>query len=99
MARLITPEQPLPQLVGIIDVSSLETDIGAFINMPTIPDIHISNFKGNLNDGITIEAGISGVVSGRTTLFLKDGWKFISFTLDIFGQQYDAEFKVIPLPF
>ncbi|ESK87117.1 hypothetical protein Moror_11893 [Moniliophthora roreri MCA 2997] len=86
------------QLRGSIDLSTLQTDITAYIKAPIFPAIKCGDLKGNLIDGITIEFGISEIASGSITLYIKDGWLWIRFSVEIFGKKFEADFKLIPLP-
>ncbi|KAK7026031.1 hypothetical protein VNI00_015749 [Paramarasmius palmivorus] len=84
------------QLRGYFDLTTLEADISVYVKVPLLPAIKLGEFKGNLRDGITITVGASGILAGSITLYVKDGWLWIKFSLEVFGQTYDAEFKLIP---
>jgi hypothetical protein len=67
--------------------------------VPLLPAVKLGTLKGNLTDGISITVGAKGILSGSLTLFVADGWVRLGFGLDIFGKNYSADIKVIPLSF
>lgn len=60
-----------------------------YIKVPIIPAIKVGEIVGDLSGkGITITVGVKGVLSGTITLFVKDGWLYISFELQIYKKKY-----------
>ncbi|KAK7026030.1 hypothetical protein VNI00_015748 [Paramarasmius palmivorus] len=86
------------ELKGYIDLGNLDADIYAYIKVPIFGTYQVGELKGNLKTGISISVGIPGILSGTITLYAKDGWLWIKFSLTIFGKTYTAEFKLIPIP-
>lgn len=88
-----------PQLSGYIDLASLEISARLSVRIPIIGTYQLAEVKGNLKDGVSVQFGISGILSGKATFFIRDGWLTLDLSATVFGSTYGPiSIRLLPLP-
>ncbi|KAI0263224.1 hypothetical protein BC834DRAFT_971496 [Gloeopeniophorella convolvens] len=86
-------------LKGYVDLTTLEIDATFSVRIPIIGTFKLAEVKGNLKDGVSVSFGISGILSGKATFYVRDGWIWVDLSAEIFGTTYGpVSIKLIPLP-
>ncbi|KAG8921170.1 hypothetical protein FRC02_000409, partial [Tulasnella sp. 418] len=85
------------QLVGYIDLSTLDVDIAAYVKIPGLPALKVGELKGNLNDGIEISFDLV-IIKGSLRLYIKDKCLWLAYELTVFGTTWSGDIELICLP-
>ncbi|KJA22697.1 hypothetical protein HYPSUDRAFT_99483, partial [Hypholoma sublateritium FD-334 SS-4] len=77
------------QITGYIDLTSLAVSAAFTVRVPILGTFTLGSFSGNLNDGITLTFGVSGIISGTAKLYLSLGTEvYLDLTATILGSHY-----------
>ncbi|RPD79618.1 hypothetical protein L226DRAFT_254870 [Lentinus tigrinus ALCF2SS1-7] len=82
-----------------IDTSTLDADVGLSIGVPLFGDVEIGEKQGNMRDGIIFSLDVPLVASGSVTIFINsDDWFHVKLSLNVVGQDFDADLALFPIP-
>ncbi len=69
------------------------------MRVPILGTYTLGQINGNLNTGVSLSFGISGIISGEVRVYAKGGWLWIDLTATILGSKYGPlSIKLIPIP-
>ncbi|KAI0741035.1 hypothetical protein C8Q76DRAFT_822774 [Earliella scabrosa] len=87
-------------LSGYVDLFSLAIDATFSVKIPIVGSIKLAEVKGNLRDGVTVNFGISGVLSGEARFYVNDRWLYVDLSATVFGTHHGpVTIRLIPLPY
>ena len=80
-----------------MDTLSIDAIFTAKISF--LPTFTLGQVKGSLKDGVSIEFGINGTLSGKATFYAKNGWLVVDLSATVLGTSYGPlTIELIPLP-
>jgi len=86
-------------LTGTIDSSTLTIQATFKVQVPFFGTYTLGQIDGNLNTGVSLQFGISGIVSGTVKFYAKGGWLWMDLSATILGSKYGPlSVQLIPLP-
>ncbi|KAH9959369.1 hypothetical protein BJV74DRAFT_788840, partial [Russula compacta] len=87
------------QLKGSINLSTLSISATFSVRVPILGTFTLANLNGNLNDGVSVTFGVSGILSGTAKFYVKDKWLYVDLSATVFGTTYGPiSIGLIPLP-
>lgn len=73
------------QLKGCIETDTLVIAATLSVKIPIWGSVDLAQVHGSLNDGVSVNFGISGILSGTARVYLKSKFLWIDLSANVFG--------------